>query len=250
MNMRTERVSFGYRRVSAPEKRRLVSEQFDAIAENYDRADTVLSAGRDARWRRKALACLRLDPGETVLDVCGGTGGLALLAAAKTGPEGRVIVFDFNREMMKRGRARVERSPFGREIAFLQGDAESLAVADGSVDAVTVGFGLRNFVSPAAGLGEIYRVLRHGGRLLVLEFSVPRRRLLRLLYHFYSFRIMPLIARLICGTGEPHRYLAESIRVFPPPESVVAMIGEAGFSGAAFRRLTGGIAVIYTATKD
>jgi demethylmenaquinone methyltransferase/2-methoxy-6-polyprenyl-1,4-benzoquinol methylase len=247
--MSAERVSFGYRDVSPEEKRKLVSRHFDAIAPTYDLADTVLSAGLDARWRRSAISLLGLAAGETVLDLCGGIGGLALLAARKTRPGGRVVICDFNRAMMEAGRARNGRSAAWENVRFLQGDAESLALAGGTVDAVTLGFGLRNFVDPAAGLAEMHRVLRPGGRVLILEFSLPRKRWARALYHFYSFRVMPLIARLICGTGGPYRYLAESIRIFPAPAEVVSMIGSAGFSGIEFRSLTAGIAAIYTARK-
>jgi demethylmenaquinone methyltransferase/2-methoxy-6-polyprenyl-1,4-benzoquinol methylase len=247
--MAADRVSFGYRDVTPEEKRQLVSRQFDEIASTYDRADTVLSAGLDARWRRQAIALLGLGPGETVLDLCGGTGGLALLAAAETGPRGRVVICDFNLAMMEAGKARIGRGAAGQCIRFLQGEAERLALAGGTVDAVTVGFGLRNFVDPVAGLAEMHRVLKPGGRVVILEFSLPRRRCVRALYHVYSFQIMPLAGRLICGTGGPYRYLAESIRVFPAPEDVVSMIEAAGFKDARFRRLTGGIAVIYTARK-
>lgn len=247
--MAAEKVPFGYRAVSPEEKRRLVSCQFDQVAETYDLADTVLSAGLDARWRRKAISLLGLEAGETVLDLCGGTGGLALLAAAKTDPGGRVVIYDFNRAMMEAGKPRIGRAPAGHAIRFVQGEAEHLALPARAVDAITLGFGLRNFVDPAAGLAEMARVLRPGGRLLILEFSVPRNRALRALYHVYSFRIMPLLARLVSGTDGPYRYLAESIRVFPPPETILAMLGEAGFADAACRRLTGGIAVITTARK-
>ena len=247
--MSAETVSFGFRDVPPEEKRRLVSRQFDAIAGTYDLADTVLSAGLDARWRRKAISLLEIRAGETVLDLCGGTGGLARLAAAEAGLGGGVVICDFHRAMMEVGKTRLGRSGAGKNIRFLQGEAESIALGEGTVDAVTLGFGLRNFVDPAAGLAEMFRVLRPGGRALILEFSLPPRRWARALYHFYSFGIMPIVARLICGTGRPHRYLAESIRVFPPPEEVVAMIGKAGFAGIGFRRLTGGIAVVYTARK-
>ena len=248
--MRANDILFGYRPVSPEEKRRLVGEQFASIAGRYDLVDTVLSAGRDGYWRRRAISLLGLAAGETVLDLCGGTGGLALRASRRTGAGGRVVICDFSRAMMEAGRAKVGRSPAGGSIHFLQGDAESLALADASVDAATLGFGLRNFVRTQAGLNEMHRVLKPGGKLLVLEFSLPVGRLRRLLYDFYSFRIMPPLARLICGTEGPYRYLAESIRVFPPPAEVEALIGEAGFIDVAFRRLTGGIAVIYTAKKS
>ena len=247
--MTTEQVPFGYRDVSPEEKRKLVSRQFDAIAAKYDLADTVLSGGRDAGWRRKAVDLLGLGEGETVLDLCGGTGGLAVLAARKTGRGGTVIICDFNRAMMAAGRARIARGGAGGSILFLQGEAERIALADGTVDAVTIGFGLRNFVDTAGGLSEVARVLRQGGRVAILEFALPPKRGLRALYHFYSFRIMPLIARLICGTDGPHRYLVESIRVFPAPEEVVSMISRAGLIDPGILRLTGGIAVIYTARK-
>ena len=247
--MAAEKVSFGYRDVSPEEKRRLVSCQFDAVAKTYDLADTVLSAGLDARWRRKAISAVGLETGETVLDLCGGTGRLALLAAARTGPDGRVVIYDFNWAMMEAGKPRLGRATAGRAIRFVQGEAEHLALPGEAVDAITLGFGLRNFVDPAAGLAEMARVLRPGGRLMILEFSVPRNRTLRSLYNVYSFRIMPLLARLVSGTDGPYRYLAESIRVFPPPEAILERLEEAGFAEAACRRLTGGIAVIYTARK-
>lgn len=247
--MPADRVSFGYRDVSPEEKRQLVSRQFDAVAGTYDLADTILSAGQDARWRRTAIRLLGLKGGETVLDLCGGTGALAVLADRKAGSGGRIIICDFNRAMMEAGRARIARSPAGKRIMYLQGEAENLALAGGSVDVVTLGFGLRNFVDPAAGLTEMQRVLKPGGRILILEFSVPRRRWTRSLYHIYSFAVMPFVGRLLCGTDRPYRYLAESIRVFPAPDEVAAMIGRAGFVDVRYRRLTGGIAVVYEARK-
>jgi demethylmenaquinone methyltransferase/2-methoxy-6-polyprenyl-1,4-benzoquinol methylase len=249
MAMVTDRVSFGYRKVSPEEKKRLVREQFDPIAATYDLADAVLSAGLDARWRKKGIRLLGLQEGDRVLDLCGGTGDFALLAAARTGLHGRAVVYDFNRRMMAAGFRKIKRSPRGYNVLCIQGDAESIAFSGESFEAVTLGFGLRNFVRPELGLREIHRVLKTGGRLLILEFSLPLRRGLISLYHFYSFRIMPLVARIVSGTAGPYRYLAESIRVFPPPEKVAELIRQAGFEEVRFERVSQGLATLYTARK-
>lgn len=250
MPMTPDRVPFGYREVSAEEKKRLVREQFDPIAGTYDLADAVLSAGLDERWRKKGISLLGLKEGDRVLDLCGGTGDFALLAARRTGDHSRVVIYDFNRRMMEAGRRKIRRSLRGDNILCVQGDAEAVSFVDESFEAVTLGFGLRNIVHLELGVKEIHRVLKTGGRLLVLEFSLPARRGLRSLYHFYSFRVMPLVARFICGTAGPFRYLAESIRVFPPPEEVAELISRAGFQEVRFQRLSQGLATLYTARKE
>jgi demethylmenaquinone methyltransferase/2-methoxy-6-polyprenyl-1,4-benzoquinol methylase len=243
------KVSFGYRQVTPEEKKKLVHEQFNPIASTYDLADAVLSAGLDSRWRKKGISLLGLMNGDNVLDVCGGTGDFALLAGRSVGKSGRVIVYDFNRAMIDAGRIKVERSPHKRTISSVQGDAENIAFRDAAFDAVTVGFGVRNFARPEQSLKEMCRVLKTGGKLLVLEFSLPVRKWQKSFYHFYSFRIMPLAARIICGTDYPFKYLAESIRVFPPPEQVAELLRSAGFSDVVFFRLTAGLAVLYSAKK-
>jgi demethylmenaquinone methyltransferase/2-methoxy-6-polyprenyl-1,4-benzoquinol methylase len=247
--MTSDRVPFGYRQVTPEEKKRLVCQQFDPIATTYDLADAVLSAGLDERWRKKGIRLLKLGQGDRVLDLCGGTGDFALLAASRTGERGRVSIYDFNRRMMEAGRWKIRRSGREQDISFVQGEAEFISFADECFDAVTLGFGLRNFVDPELGLKEIHRVLKPGGRLLVLEFSLPERRGLRSLYHFYSFRIMPLVARIVSGTAGPYRYLAESIRVFPPPEKVAEMIAQSGFQEVRLIKLSRGLATLYMAGK-
>lgn len=244
-----DEVSYGYRRVAAADKRRLVDRHFETIAPRYVLADAILSFGLDSRWRKRAVQRLALKPGDKVLDLCGGTADFAVLAAGRVAPEGTVTVCDISRAMMLAGRPRVERSHHERNILWVQGDAENLGFPDGTFDAVTVGFGVRNLVHLERGLTEMFRVLKHDGKLAILEFSVPKTRWIRGLYEQYSFRIMPRAGKVITGTSAPFRYLAESIRVFPTPERVKAMLEESGFSRVTIRRLTDGIAVVYLATK-
>jgi len=244
-----EKVRFGYRSVGAGEKKRLVHDQFTPIARTYDRADAVLSLGLHFLWKGATVRQLGPRPGERVLDVCGGTADLALLAAKRLGPSGRAVVCDFNRPMMRAGLNKCARSRSGSLIDFVQGDAEQLSFPEALFDAVIVGFGLRNLADLNGGLHEIFRVLKPGGRFAALEFSLPRRRWQKSLYAFYSFRLMLPAARLITGTDGPFRYLAESIRVFEPPKEVAGRLVRAGFADVAFRPLTLGLAVIYSGRR-
>jgi demethylmenaquinone methyltransferase/2-methoxy-6-polyprenyl-1,4-benzoquinol methylase len=244
-----DNVPFGYRQITSAEKKRLVQDHFSSIARTYDLADTLLSFGLDSLWRRKAVRLLGLKSGDRVLDACGGTAGLARLASRRIGPGGRVTVYDFNRPMMEAGRRKIRNDERTGLVSFVQGDAEGISFPDGTFDAVTIGFGIRNLSHPEKGLGEFLRVLKPGGKLMVLEFSLPVNRLLRGLYHLYSFHWMPFAGGLICGTGASFRYLAESIRVFPKPDEMAEQMRSLGFRDVRFHRLSNGIAVVHLGTK-
>ena len=245
----TKYSSYGYKKIPAWRKRRLILGHFETIARRYDLADALLSFGLHFLWRRRAMHRLHLHPGARVLDVCAGTGDFALLAARATGPEGLVVACDISRAMMAAGQDKAARAHVGDQVFWVQGDAEQMGLARDSFDAVLVGYGIRNFVFLEQGLEEIRRVLRPGGRLVAMEFSIPRTAWVRNLYHHYSFKILPRAGRLITGTAEPFHYLAESVRVFPPPEQVQKLMTEKGFANAAFERLSNGLAVIYCGEK-
>jgi len=243
------RVSFGSRRVSRQEKKSLVQEHFDTVAARYDLTNTLLSFGLQQVWKRKAVTWLGLKAGERVLDACGGTADLGLLAAGTVGRQGRVILYDFNRAMLAVGRDKVEQAGLTREITLIQGDVEQIAFGDERFDAALVGFGIRNLASVEQGLHELHRVLKPGGRLLILEFSQPTSPWFRALYDLYSFTVMPLVGKIMMGSWEAYTYLPESIRVFASPTELSAILEKVGFSRITYHRLSNGIAVVYLAWK-
>jgi demethylmenaquinone methyltransferase / 2-methoxy-6-polyprenyl-1,4-benzoquinol methylase len=239
---------FGYQRVSPEDKIRLVQRHFDTVARRYDLMNTLLSFGLHHVWKRGGVRMLDLRPGDRVLDVCGGTGDLALLAARAVGPPGRVVLYDFNRAMMAAGRPKIAASGW-RHLELVQGDAQRLSCPDAVFDAAMVGFGIRNVLDMDAGLKEMHRVLKPGGKLMILEFSRPTWGWFRRLYDFYSFAVMPLAGQIAVGSRRAYTYLPESIRLFPGPAELAAILENIGFSGVFFHRLTNGIAVIHLGVK-
>lgn len=239
-------VQCGYRRVAAGEKAGLVRGHFDQVAARYDLANTVLSLGLHHRWKRLAVDLLGLKAGERVIDVCGGTGDLAILAAKQAG---EVVVYDFSRSMAEVGRGKVRRLGLTQRVRFVLGDAEAISFKKASFDAALVGFGIRNLTHPEWGLQEMHRVLKPGGRLMVLEFSQPHPAWFRRLYDLYSFSLMPLVGKVLAGSWQAYRYLPESIRLFATPEELRRTLEDAGFSRVTYRALTKGIAVIHLGVK-
>ena len=240
---------FGYRTVPAHEKVNWVRGHFDTVARRYDFMNTLLSFGTHHLWKRTAVKMIGLQPGDRVLDVCGGTGDLSILAARDVSPCGRVVLYDINRAMLEMGRPKVAKSPFRGNIGYVQGNAEQISFPEASFDSVMVGFGIRNLTDMEKGLEEMYRVLKPGGNLMCLEFSKPPSRLFCWLYDIYSFHIMPLLGWLMTGSRGAYTYLPESIRLFPLPDALCSVLGKVGFSGVSYRRLTNGIAVVHMAKK-
>ncbi len=241
------RMTFGETPVE--KKRRYVREMFDAIAHRYDLLNHILSAGLHLRWKRLAAAASQVPRGGRALDVCAGTGDLAFFLALHAGPEGIVVGVDFAPEMIRIARERASHDPHSEAVRFLQGDAERLPFLDGSFDAVTIGFGIRNVANVDQALQEMYRVLRPGGRLVVLEFSHPKPRLVRFLYHLYSFTLIPWIGRLLSGHPDAYRYLPTSIRSWPNPAAFNRLLERCGFQPLNCRLLCTGIAAMHVAVK-
>lgn len=240
---------FGYLEVPEQEKVERVRNHFNTVAQKYDFMNTLLSLGIHLIWKKMAVRVMKLGAGDRVLDVCGGTGDLSVLAAKYVGPKGLVALYDINWKMMEIGRPKIARSPFAHRINIIQGDAERLSFCDKSFDAVMVGFGIRNLTHMTKGFEEMYRVLKPGGKMMCLEFSQPITPWFRSLYDFYSFYIMPTLGKILAGSRRAYTYLPESIRLFPGPEELRSILENIGFCSVIYRRLTNGIAVVHLARK-
>jgi demethylmenaquinone methyltransferase/2-methoxy-6-polyprenyl-1,4-benzoquinol methylase len=245
-----KRVYFGYQQVSANEKPELVLRHFNSVANKYDLMNTILSLGIHYLWKRTAVKMMGLKAGDWVIDVCGGTGDLAYLAARAVGPTGRVILYDINWAMIEAGRKKPIFAPFGDRIQYIQGDAESISCPDESFEAAMVGFGIRNLTYMDKGLQEMYRVLKPGGKMMCLEFSKPTAPWFRWLYDFYSFHIMPCVGEIVAGRRQAYTHLPESIRTFASSDALISAVEKAGFSHVSRHKLTNGIAVVHLAGKE
>jgi len=224
---------------------------FDAIAGRYDFLNHLLSAGLDKQWRKRAVAALRLTGRETVLDLCTGTADLALAAMAAQPPARRVVGVDFSAAMLQIGNEKAGRAgAAGPAIHLIRGDAMRIPLRDGSVDAATIGFGIRNVEEPATACREISRVLRPGGALVILEFSLPRSPALRNFYLWYFRRVLPLIGRVVSKHPSAYTYLPASVAAFPSPEEFAQHLRDAGFGTVRAMALTFGIVYMFVAVKE
>jgi demethylmenaquinone methyltransferase / 2-methoxy-6-polyprenyl-1,4-benzoquinol methylase len=246
---RTQTATFGFQQMPASEKKDWVRRHFDRVAPNYDFMNTLLSLGIHYLWKYIAMNRLGLTPGDRVLDVCGGTGDLSIIAQRKVGPGGRAVVYDINRAMLEAGRNKTTNQSIRKKLFHVQGDAEFIAFPDHSFDAVVVSFGIRNVTHLKQAFAEMHRVLKPGGKLLCLEFSKPVNPVFCRLYDFYSFHVMPFLGELLVGNRQGYVCLPETIRLFSLPEELSRILREIGYAQVHFRRLTNGIAVAHTAVR-
>jgi demethylmenaquinone methyltransferase/2-methoxy-6-polyprenyl-1,4-benzoquinol methylase len=243
------KVDFGYEQVAWGDKAERVRSVFASVAGKYDVMNDLMSFGVHRLWKRFTLALTGLKPGQSALDVAGGTGDLAAGLLRQVGKSGRVVLSDVNPAMLEIGRDRLLDAGFAGNVECLVADAERLPFEENSFDCVTIGFGLRNVTDKAAALSSMYRVLKPGGQLLVLEFSTPTAPGLKPAYDAYSFKVLPLLGRIVARDEASYRYLAESIRMHPDQETLLEMLRTAGFGQARYHNLTGGIVAVHRGYK-
>jgi demethylmenaquinone methyltransferase/2-methoxy-6-polyprenyl-1,4-benzoquinol methylase len=243
--MEHDTTDFGFSEVPVADKARRVRQVFDSVAPRYDLMNDLMSLGLHRVWKHLAVELAAARPGERMLDLAGGTGDLTRLLAPRVGSAGRVLLADINGAMLARGRDRLLDAGVAGNVDFLQLDAERLPLADQCLDCVVIGFGLRNVTDKQAALVEMHRVLKPGGRALVLEFSRPVLPGLKPLYDAYSFQVLPRLGRLVAGDADSYRYLAESIRRHPDQDTLLGMLHAAGFERCQYFNFTGGIVAVH-----
>lgn len=245
----SQKTHFGYKQVDTDKKESLVAGVFDSVASKYDVMNDVMSFGIHRIWKKIALAHTGLKKGQRALDVAGGTGDLTIELSKQVGAEGEVVMSDINATMLEQGRRRLIDKGIAGNVKFVVANAEDLPFEDNSFDCITIAFGLRNVTHQDRALASMYRVLKPGGRLLVLEFSKPVMPGLDKAYDFYSFNILPKMGKVIANDEDSYRYLAESIRMHPDQATLKQMMQDAGFERCTYHNMTGGIVALHKGFK-
>lgn len=244
-----ETTHFGFRTVAKTDKVTMVADVFHSVASKYDLMNDLMSFGIHRIWKRFTIDCSGVRCGQRVLDLAGGTGDLTAKFSRMVGESGQVVLADINSSMLKTGRDKLRNRGVTGNISYVQANAESLPFPDDHFDCVTIAFGLRNVTEKEKALASIFRVLKPGGRLLVLEFSKPIFEPLSKAYDTYSFHILPLMGKWVAQDADSYRYLAESIRMHPDQDTLKNMMREAGFANTNYYNLTGGIVALHRGFK-
>jgi len=244
-----EQTHFGFEQVDVVDKQRRVAGVFHSVAKQYDVMNDLMSFGIHRLWKRFTIEVSALRPGQHCLDIAGGTGDLTALMSDRVGPTGSVIISDINGSMLGVGREKLIDAGYAGNIEYVQANAETLPFPDNSFDCITIGFGLRNVTDKDKALRAMYRILRPGGKLLVLEFSKPTLPGLSKVYDAYSFKLLPLMGKLVANDAESYRYLAESIRMHPDQDTLKGMMEDAGFERCEYYNLTGGVVALHKGYK-
>lgn len=240
---------FGYQTVAIEEKAGKVAEVFHSVAAKYDIMNDLMSGGIHRIWKQFTIEASRARKGHKILDIAGGTGDLAAKFSKIVGPTGQVILADINNSMLNVGRDKLTDKGIIGNIDYVQANAECLPFPDNYFDCITIAFGLRNVTDKDKALRSMYRILKPGGQLLVLEFSKPSNTLLEKVYDQYSFRILPKVGKLVANDAESYQYLAESIRMHPDQETLKSMLLDAGFDACEYHNMTGGIVALHKGRK-
>ncbi|SDK37833.1 2-octaprenyl-6-methoxy-1,4-benzoquinone methylase /demethylmenaquinone methyltransferase [Microbulbifer yueqingensis] len=240
---------FGYQEVPVEEKAGRVADVFHSVAARYDVMNDLMSGGIHRLWKRFTIEMSAARPGQTILDIAGGTGDLTARFSRIVGPEGTVVLADINESMLKVGRDRLLDRGIAGNVEPVQADAQYLPFPDNTFDCITIAFGLRNVTDKDLALRSMLRVLKPGGRLLVLEFSKPESKLLEKVYDQYSFRLLPFMGKLVANDADSYRYLAESIRMHPDQETLKQMMADAGFVDCEYHNMTGGVVALHKGIK-
>ncbi|GAA4648461.1 bifunctional demethylmenaquinone methyltransferase/2-methoxy-6-polyprenyl-1,4-benzoquinol methylase UbiE [Kistimonas scapharcae] len=244
-----ETTHFGYKTVDRDDKQKLVAEVFQSVAGKYDLMNDLMSMGVHRLWKRFTIEMSAARPGQKILDIAGGTGDLTAKFAKIVGDQGQVVLADINDAMLEVGRDKLTDAGVCGNVDYVQANAEDLPFTDNTFDCITIAFGLRNVTDKDKALRSMNRVLKPGGRLLVLEFSRTDNQLLSKLYDAYSFTALPLMGKLIADDAESYRYLAESIRMHPDQDTLEQMMKSAGFVQTGYHNMTGGIVALHKGIK-
>ncbi len=244
-----ETTHFGFEQVARDQKANKVADVFHSVAGKYDLMNDLMSMGIHRLWKRFTIEMSGVRQGHKVLDIAGGTGDLAAKFSRLVGPEGQVILSDINASMLEVGRGRMVDRGIISNVEYAQANAECLPFPDNYFDCITIAFGLRNVTDKNKALASMHRILKPGGRLLVLEFSKPVAPGLAPIYDAYSFKLLPKLGKLFAGDSDSYQYLAESIRMHPDQKTLKEMMEQAGFSRCDFHNLTGGIVALHRGFK-